>query len=123
MTFEEYYNSIRKVDESDSLKLFIDYKLEGVNGLHYLTEQENAQIDEYVKMFESEHGNDLTQLDEAFFGKVLGGVAGFLVGPTLGKIIANALGVEKGVLFDMFTSRLVTTALGSAIGKHMQEKK
>ena len=122
MTFKEYYE--KKVTESNAdFKLFVDYKSDENKGLYYLTEQENSQVDEFVKMFEDEHGNDLSQLDEAFFGKVLGGVAGFLVGPTLGKIIANALGVEKGVLFDMFTSRLVTTALGSAIGKHMQEKK
>lgn len=121
MTFKDYYE--KKVTESQSdFKLFTDYKSEENKGLYYLTEQENAQVDEYAKMFEEEHGNDLTQLDEAFFGKILGGVAGFLVGPTLGKIIANALGVEKGVLYDMFTSRLVSTALGSAIGKHMQEK-
>ena len=89
----------------------------------YLTEQENTQIDEYVKMFESEHDNDLSQLDEAFFGKILGGVAGFLVGPTIGRIIANALGIEKGILYDMFTSRLVSTALGSSIAKQMGNKK
>ncbi len=122
MTFEEYYN--KKVSEShDDFKLFTDFKSEENKGLYYLTEQENAQIDEYVKMFESEHGTDLSKLDEAFFGKILGGVAGFLVGPTIGKIIANALGIEKGILFDMFTSRLVSTALGSAIGKSVGQKK
>ena len=123
MTFKEYHEQMKGLSESDSFKLFVDYKSEENNGLYYLTEQENAQVDEYVALFESEHGNDLTKLDEAFFGKILGGVAGFLVGPMIGKIIANALGVEKGVLYDMFTSRLVSTALGSAIGKHMQQKK
>ena len=123
MSFEEYYYETRKVTESDSFKLFVDYKSEENNGLYYLTEQENAQVDEYVKMFEDEHGTDISSLDEAFFGKILGGVAGFLVGPTIGRIIANALGIDKGVLYDMFTSRLVSTALGSAIGKHMQDKK
>ena len=123
MTFEEYHNQMKTVMESDSFKLFTDYKSEENKGLHYLTEQENTQIDEYVKMFESEHGNDLSQLDEAFFGKILGGVAGFLVGPTIGRIIANALGIEKGILYDMFTSRLVSTALGSSIAKQMGNKK
>lgn len=122
MTFEEYYN--KKVSESqDDFKLFTDFKSEENKGLYYLTEQENAQIDEYVKIFESEHGNDLSKLDEAFFGKLLGGVAGFLVGPTIGRIIANALGIDKGILYDMFTSRLVSTALGSAIAKSVGQKK
>jgi hypothetical protein len=121
MTFEEYYN--KKLSESqDDFKLFMDYKSDENKGLYYLTEQENAQIDEYVKLFESEHGNDISKLDEAFFGKILGGVAGFLVGPTIGRIIANALGIEKGILYDMFTSRLVSTALGSAIAKNMGKK-
>jgi hypothetical protein len=118
-TFEEYHAQMKSLMESDTLKLFVDYKSEENKGLSYLTEQENAQIDEYVKMFESEHGNDISKLDEGFFGKVAGGVAGFLVGPTIGKIIANALGIEKGVLYDMLTSRLVSTALGSAIAKQM----
>lgn len=122
MTFEEYYN--KKLSEStDDFKLFIDYKSAESKGLYYLTESENAQIDEYVQMFESEHGKDLSKLDEAFFGKILGGVAGFLVGPTIGKIIANALGIDKGILYDMFTSRLVSTALGSAIAKNMGKNK
>jgi hypothetical protein len=117
--FEDYYKSTQAQND---FKLFIDYKSEENKGLYYLTEQENAQIDEYVKIFENEYANDLSKLDEAFFGKVLGGVAGFLVGPTIGKIIANALGIEKGILFDMFTSRLVSTALGSAIAKNMGKK-
>lgn len=122
MTFQEYYN--KKLSESqDDFKLFLDFKSEENKGLYYLTEQENAQIDEYVNLFESEHGNDISKLDEAFFGKILGGVAGFLVGPTIGKIIANALGIDKGILYDMFTSRLVSTALGSAIAKNLGSKK
>src|ERR1035437_62534 len=109
--FTDYKSEEKKITESQSdFMLFTDYKSDENKGLYYLTEQENAQVDEYVKMFEDEHGNDLSQLDEAFFGKVLGGVAGFLVGPMIGKIIANCLGVEKGVLYDLFTSRLVSTA-------------
>lgn len=122
ITFEEYHNSIKKVLESNDFKSFIDYKSIENNGIYYLTESENMQVDEFVKMFEEEHGKDLSMLDEAFLGKVLGGVAGFLVGPTIGKIIANALGVERGILYDLFTSRLVSTAFGSAIGKHLQSK-
>lgn len=122
ITFEEYHNSLKKVLESNDFKSFIDYKSIENNGIYYLTESENMQVDEFVKMFEEEHGKDLSMLDEAFLGKVLGGVAGFLVGPTIGKIIANALGVERGILYDLFTSRLVSTAFGSAIGKHLQSK-
>jgi hypothetical protein len=53
----------------------------------------------------------------------LGGVAGFLVGPAIGKVIANALGIEKGIIYDMLTSRLATAALGAALTKYMGKKK
>ena len=51
----------------------------------------------------AEHG--IENIDEGIFGKILGGVAGFIVGPAIGRIIARALGVEKGILYDMFTSQ------------------
>ena len=38
---------------------------------------------------------------------------------SIGKIIANVLGIEKGVVFDLLTSRLVGAALGAAIGKRI----
>lgn len=100
--------------------LFVEYKASKNTSIDYLNEEENQLVDEYVNIFDTEHDGTM---DEGFFGKILGGVTGFLVGPTLGKVIAKALGIEKGVLFDMFTSRLVSTALGSAIGKYMTENK
>lgn len=58
-------------------------------------------------------------LSKALDEGLLGGVIGFLAGPAIGKVIAHALGVEKGILYDMFTSRLVSAALGSAIGNNL----
>jgi hypothetical protein len=112
-----------KVQESEDIKLFSEYLQASQAGLQYLTESENAEVDSWVKIFEEEYGNDLANLDEGFFGRLVGGAAGFLVGPTIGRVIANALGIEKGVLFDMFTSRLVSAALGSAIAKSFEKKK
>lgn len=51
---------------------------------------------------------------------LLGGVMGFLVGPSAGKIVARALGVEKGILYDLLTSRLVSAAIGHAIQKELK---
>jgi hypothetical protein len=51
---------------------------------------------------------------------ILGAIAGFIVGPAIGKVVANALGIQKGILYDMFTSRLVSAALGSAIQNNMK---
>lgn len=56
-------------------------------------------------------------LNESALGKLLGGLTGFALGKRLGKIIAKALGIEKGILFDLLTSRIFSTMVGVAIGK------
>ena len=110
------------LNESD-IKLFSEYLQASQTGLQYLTEAENAEVDNWVRVFEEEFNNDLSMLDEGFIGRLVGGASGFLIGPTIGKVVANALGVEKGILFDLFTSRLVGIALGSAIAKSFEKKK
>lgn len=58
------------------------------------------------------------ELDEGLLGALAGGAVGALVGPAIGKAICKVLGIdEKGHLGKLMTSRLVTTALGIAIGK------
>ena len=58
------------------------------------------------------------EIDEGFFGALVGGTAGFLVGPAIGKAMCSALGIkEDGVLGKLLTSRLVTTAIGVSLGK------
>jgi hypothetical protein len=94
---------------------FTEFRRMQSSEIEYLTESENTEVDRWVDIFENEHESEL---DESFLGKLVGGVAGFLVGPTVGKIIARTLGVEKGVLYDMFTSRIVSAALGVALAKH-----
>ena len=124
-TFKDYKSEKTPAisENENEFKLFTEFLANKEVGLNYLNEEENAEVDKWVKMFEDECNNDLANMDEGFLGKLIGGVSGFLLGPTIGKIIANALGVEKGVLYDMFTSRLVNTALGSAIGKYMTQTK
>ena len=60
--------------------------------------------------------------DENMYEGFIGGLAGFLVGPSIGKIVARALGMEKGVLYDLLTSRLVSAALGNAIQKELNKR-
>lgn len=86
----------------------------------YLTESERMEIQEVLKQYGDKKISDL---DEGILGTIFGGVTGFLAGPTVGKIIANALGIEKGVFYDMLTSRLVGAALGAALSKYMGSKK
>lgn len=58
------------------------------------------------------------EIDEGVFGAIIGGAAGALIGPAIGKAMCKALGVdEKGNFGKLLTSRLVTTAIGIALGK------
>jgi len=75
---------------------------------------------EMMSIYESEGIQGLNNLDEGFLSKLIGGAAGFIIGPSVGKVIAKALGVEKGILYDMFTSRLVGAALGAALTKSLK---
>lgn len=88
--------------------------------LSYLNENEIAEAERiYRELQEAVEIHGIEGIDEGILSSIIGGAAGFLIGPTIGKIIANALGVERGILFDMFTSRLVSTALGAAIAKNI----
>lgn len=70
------------------------------------------KLDEYL-----EKGGKLEDLDEGFFSGLLGGAAGAAFGPAIGKAICKALGIEKGILYDLFTSRMVTAAIGACMAK------
>lgn len=84
-------------------------------------------IDEAVSAFfkkAQEEGYTLEQLEqeltnEGVIGSILGGLTGFALGQGVGRIVARALGVEKGLLFDLFTSRLVGAAIGFHLGKRI----
>ena len=88
--------------------------------LTFLTESEKSEAERiYKELKEAVEIHGIEGIDEGIIASIIGGAAGFIIGPTIGKIIANALGVEKGILYDMFTSRLVSTALGAAIAKNV----
>lgn len=115
--FKEFVKKVRdeKVDITQ-FNEFIDLK-RSIQAIPYLNEAENAEVEKWVRLFEEECGGDINNLDESWLGKLVGGAAGFVIGPSIGRIIANALGVDRGVLYDMFTSRVVSAALGVAIAK------
>lgn len=56
------------------------------------------------------------EIDEGVIGSLIGGLTGVTIGPSIGKAICKALGIEKGLLYDLFTSRIFTTAVASYIG-------
>ena len=93
------------------------------------TPELEAQIDAALDLFEAEYMRedgtyDLERLNEeitneGFFGSIIGGLAGFALGKSVGKMIARVLGIQKGIFYDLLTSRLVGTALGASIGKRV----
>ena len=113
---EKRMTEARKLEEVNlNIPDFSDFRGDVDYGIEYLTESENFEVDRWTQICEDEfEGNPM---DEGFLSKLVGGVAGFLVGPTIGKIIAKALGVNQGILYDMFTSRLVSAVLGTSIAK------
>jgi hypothetical protein len=91
-----------------------------------LTEDQEIAIDRAVDaiMIEHEGGKELDQiieeiLNEGILGSILGGLTGFALGQALGRAVARVLGVEKGALYDLFTSRLVGAAMGAVLGKRI----
>lgn len=125
--FLENWNKNFAVDSSDNdnifeFKTFNSYKREALYEALVVSETDeeklNCMTELFLKEFE-ENPEIIENIDEGFLSSLVGGVAGFFIGPTIGKIIANALGIEKGILYDMFTSKLVGTSLGMAISKHL----
>lgn len=59
-------------------------------------------------------------LEEGFIGTVLGGIAGMTAGAAIMKAVCKTLGLEKGVLYDVLTSKMVCAAAGAAIGNNLK---
>ena len=75
---------------------------------------ENLQVELLIKVI-----SDPESLNEGIFGRALGGIAGFALGPKIGKAIARVLGIEKGPLFNVLTSRIVSAALAQELTKKL----
>ena len=93
---------------------------EGID-VSFLTESELQEaVTVYTKLNESFEKGGIEELEKEIQEGLLGTIAGFIMGPAIGKVVANALGIEKGILYDMLTSRLVSAALGNAIQNNMR---
>lgn len=95
----------------NSSKIFESEQIKGLN-----PDQINEAEEAYHKIVEAlEKGEDI---DEGLLGGLLGGTLGAIAGPAIGKAICKVLGIdEKGHFGKLLTSRLVTTAMGFALGK------
>jgi uncharacterized membrane protein YeaQ/YmgE (transglycosylase-associated protein family) len=59
------------------------------------------------------------EIDEGFFSTVLGGLAGVTAGASIMKAVCKALGLEKGLVYDLLTSKLVCGIAGAAIANNI----
>ena len=110
MTMEKLhtYNDLKYKNGSS---IFEAEQVEGLNAQE-INEAEQA----YNVILEKIKNGE--EIEEGFLGGLIGGAAGALVGPAIGKAICRALGIEeRGTLGKLLTSRLVTTAIGIALGK------
>jgi hypothetical protein len=74
-------------------------------------EEKDSLMEDIMNNFK-EAGVDTS---EGVFSSMLGAAGGALIGPAIGKAVAGALGVEKGALYDLLTSRLVAAAIGKEL--------
>lgn len=56
------------------------------------------------------------EVDEGLFKSLVGGLTGATIGPAIGNAICKALGITSGLLYNLFTSRVFTTAVAAYIG-------
>ena len=80
-----------------------------------LNESEEKMINEAAEQIAEKMKNGET-IDEGLFGSIVGGLTGLTIGPAIGRAICKALGITSGMLYDLFNSRLFTTAIATYIG-------
>lgn len=81
-----------------------------------VNEDLDIQYDKIINILKEAKENN-TPIDEGLFGAIFGGLSGAVAGPAIGKAICKAMSIdERGMLGNLFTSRLFLTALGGYIG-------
>lgn len=105
------------IDES----IFSNISEEEFTELFFEAFNENTSINESSKnildyIADAANGKEV---DEGVLAGILGGGIGLALGPKVGQAICNALNIQKGVLYDLLNSRLVTTAICAKLGLRM----
>lgn len=105
------------IDES----IFSNISEEEFTELFFEAFNENTSINESTKnildyIADAANGKEV---DEGVLAGIFGGGIGLALGPKVGQAICNALNIQKGVLYDLLNSRLVTTAICAKLGLRM----
>ena len=80
-----------------------------------LNESEEKIVNEAAEVIAEKIKNG-EDIDEGILGSVVGGIAGATMGPALGRAICRALGITSGLLYDLLTSRMFTSAVAAYMG-------
>ena len=77
---------------------------------------ENLTYDDIISKLNEAKENNLP-IEEGLLGALTGGIIGMTIGPKVMKSVCRILGVdERGQFGSLLTSRMMTTALGAAMG-------
>ena len=83
--------------------------------IKYITE-DSLVYDELIQKLQEAKENN-TPINEGIFGALMGGLTGATVGPTIMNAVCKALGIDpKGSMGNLFTSRLICTAVAGYVG-------
>ena len=88
---------------------------EFINDEIQLNESEERMINEAAEKIAEKIKNGET-VDEGLFGSVVGGLTGAAIGRAIGRAICQALGITSGLLYNLFNSRVFTSAVAAYIG-------
>lgn len=80
-----------------------------------LNESEEKMVNEAAEKIAEKIKNGEI-VDEGLFGSVVGGLTGAAIGPAIGRAICQALGITSGLLYNLFNSRVFTSAVAAYIG-------
>lgn len=99
-----------------SERLFLLMKtMEEIAGSQQNINEELAYDNIIQKLTEAKEAN--LPIEEGLLGALTGGIIGMAIGPKVMKAICKILGVdERGQFGSLLTSRMMTTALGAAMG-------
>lgn len=113
------YFDIKKDEmlEKDALVLFAQLYEKITN----LNEKEIAFIKECVENETDVKSNDIEkmmedQANEGIIGGLIGGIGGLAFGSKIGAAICKALGITQGPLYNLLTSKIMTTAICTYLG-------
>ena len=89
--------------------------MEEIAGSQQNINEELAYDNIIQKLTEAKEAN--IPIEEGLLGALTGGIIGMAIGPKVMKAICKILGVdERGQFGSLLTSRMMTTALGAAMG-------